>query len=202
MRLLTIILTLTLLSCSGDKPERLSSMEFIQWIESSENQFIRHKDFEGIQFSVFYKPAEYLALKEQEDADSFDLKYYKSRIEGLKKQYNFGFRLRSDEGNNALQSSNTNETEYFQKLRYYLTNAQQDFQLIIPQSNDTIECSTYHMERNYGAAPFIDINLAFINPTTELQDFIIKFEDHVFLNGTIKFAYEKDNIQNLPEIQF
>lgn len=197
----TLAFIFVFIGCKSE-PQIVSPNHFLAWVENHENEFILNKEFDGLVYSAFYKPPKYIAYKECISHNCIDSLKLKKRINGLSNQYNFGFRIKSKDGNHILNTRSQNQNEYFQRLEYFLTAAKKDFKLLLLSSKDTLDCSIYHFERNYGAAPFIDISLAFQNPLgTNIEDITLQFEDQIFENGSIKFNYEKDNIQNLPQIQ-
>lgn len=191
--ILTFCITILVWGC-GDRPN-LRIPEYVSWFENPENGFIKTKIFDAISFTSFYKTPEYRVFKEHSGKAWSQSDSVQDLIEQYAQWYTFTFRIKAKE--HPLESGNRNTQEYFQKLEYYI-NAQSDFKLIIDES-DTIPCTLYHMERNYGSAPYIDLNVAFKNKKQTARQITMLYFDRVFSNGPIKFNYHLDETTSLPQ---
>jgi hypothetical protein len=189
-----IFITIGLLLGCNSKPV-LHISEYAGWIENPENGFIKTKDFDEVRFISFYKPPVYRVLKEVGSNENVNLDSVQNQISQLEDWHTFTFRVKTKE--HPLEQGNQNNQDYFQKLEYYI-NAQSDFKLIIGKS-DTIPCAIYHMERNYGGAPYIDINVAFKKESQTLNNITMLYFDRVFSNGPLKFNYHLDETTSLPQ---
>jgi len=190
---LIFFITILVWGCGG-RPN-LRAPEFVSWFENPENGFIKTKSFDEISFTSFYKTPEYRVFKEHESMEQIQSDSVQNLIKQYAEWYTFTFRIRAN--GHPLESGNQNNQEYFQKLEYYI-NAQSDFKLIIDQS-DTIPCTMYHMERNYGGAPYIDLNVAFKNKKQTPNQITMLYFDRVFSNGPLKFNYHLDETTSLPQ---
>lgn len=174
----------------------LSPKEIISVVESKDNGFIRVKELKEVSFWSAYKPPEYMAVKDLGSED-VEMDSLAKAIRSYEHWMTFTFRVKSNDRLHPLEKGNATEKDYFHKLSYYI-NAQQDFKLLV-DGKDTLECALYHMERNYGAAPFIDINLGFVRPKKKVEEYItLLYQDRVFSNGLIKFKYDENKVNQLP----
>lgn len=189
----TFLTVVVLFGC--DNQHALHISEYPGWIENPENGFVKAKEFDEVSFISFYKPPVYRVLKKHQNDGNLNKDSLQNQIDKLEDWYTFTFRVKAKE--HPLEQGNQNSQEYFQKLEYYI-NAQSDFKLIIGES-DTIPCAMYHMERNYGGAPYIDINVAFKKENKTPYDITMLYFDRVFSNGPLKFNYHLDETTSLPQ---
>jgi hypothetical protein len=85
-----------------------------------------------------------------------------------------------------LRKEYTNKS-YEDAVKHMAFNIEKDFS-IVTSSNDTIQCSGAHFERNFKVAPFKRALLYFnnIKPDDNIQ---LIYNDHLFGNGIIKFNF-------------
>ena len=195
LRSIILIVTLVIMLVGCEQRPKLPPAEYAQWVENPENGFVKQKTFDAVSFISFYKPSEYRVLKEVVNTSEVNLDSIKNEIDLSSQWYTFTFRVKA--GQHPLEEGNQSTREYFQKLEYYI-NAQPDFKLIVDKT-DTLECTMYHMERNYGGAPYIDINVAFKNENQTQSEITMLYFDRIFSNGTLKFNYQIDETTSLPQ---
>ena len=179
-----------------DENITLSKNDFVQWVENPKNGCIKVKELNNISLTSFYKPPVYIALKKESNTSTTSDSLEK-QVDALSFWYTFTFRIQSNTNLHPLENGNNSTQDYFKKLEYYI-NASKDFKLIV-NNTDTLECAIYHMERNYGGAPYIDINLAFKRITENKENYTLLFLDRVFSNGLIKFNYKGNETKYLPK---
>ena len=101
-------------------------------------------------------------------------------------------------GENLLSSELDSENEYFERLDYFVTYAQQDIRLI--QGKDSLSPALYHFERNYGLAPYNTLLLGFeLGEQGAHRDLII--DDKVLGIGRVKFFFDDSDISNSPKLK-
>ena len=93
--------------------------------------------------------------------------------------------------NKDLLLEDYTKKSYDNAVKYMASKIKDDF-TILTNSNDTIECSGVHFERNFKVAPFKRILLYFnnINPDDYIK---LIYKDSLFGKGTIKF-----NLDEIP----
>ena len=149
------------------------------------------------EFTIQYKPVDYVALVEgrnlnvsQEDLDQ--------KAEELADFQYYNFRIKTNVATELLASNITEEDEYYGRLNYFVGHAQDDLQLY--EGNDTIPCSLYLFERNYGLAPYNDIVIGFKSSNTT-DDKTIVFNDRVLGVGPVKFKIKSNDLANIPNLK-
>lgn len=196
MKLLLAILFLSFLN-SGCYLTPSSYREFIEFIEDSDNGYIQSVHYNSLEYSSFYKPPSYLLLQDHKDeleSDDFVLPEKNPYENWL----TFTFRIRAENGQHPLDFMNTDKYDYFKKLEYYI-NAGQDFLLITNNNQDTLNCQQYHMERNYGAAPYLNLNVAFSRSELNSDEFTLLYFDRAFNQNWIEFHYNDHETNELLE---
>ena len=91
--------------------------------------------------------------------------------------------------------------EYNERLNYFLNLAQKDF--IIQYGEQELYPIGYLFETQYGLVPHETINLIFSLPNQEQEitkPFQLKYIDHVFGNGIIKFSFTPETFHNIPKL--
>lgn len=186
--------SLMLLSCTQ---KEVSVSAYLNWVKNPKNGLIVNKEFENYNISLFYKPVEYIAITEQKTT-KIDTAIYFNRIKELNEFQYYTLKIESLTGEEVLSTKITTEQEYFDRL-YYFTDAL-EYDLMLEENKDTLSCQLCHFERNYGVAPYNNINLGFTS--TKIQtDKTLVFNDQVLGLGKIKFKIEKKNIDNIPNIK-
>ena len=178
----------------------LAPADYINWIEDPSNGLVADKTIGDLTFSVFYKPVEYLVLKDLE-ADST----LKSKFPKRQKQYDgmdyFSFRIKSNTTDGELlRMSIKDENEYYARLEYISFKMQNDFKLIT--GTDTVDCGLYHYERTYGLAPHASFVLGFPKNNdfgTSAKQLL--FEDKLFNKGNIYITIPAEKINSIPKLE-
>jgi hypothetical protein len=181
---------------------QLSVREYIQWIDEEENQLTVEKKIDNYYFQLFYKPHEFIVLKDlnEKQADNTQLAEKLKSLAGT--QY---FSLRVENlmpgAKDLLNGIAVTELDYQQKLEYCNSYLSADIKLI--DGNDTLPCVLYHFERNYGVAPFNVINLAFENKNIHADkpnDKCLVYDDKLFGTGPVLLTIKAETLANLPTL--
>jgi hypothetical protein len=190
-----------LLSCSNiDK--QVTSNDFIKWIENEENGLIITKKISSIKYTLFYKPAEYLALNEMKlfPVDSLKLREFIREYNNL---YFFSLKIEDINGKNPLLINSSSPEEYQTLLQYCSFDMQKDLKLILCE--DTLDCVFYHFESDYLLSSFSTLSFGFDNLYLQERpdqncDLVLWYNDHIFKTGYIFLKITKDNIKKIPQI--
>ena len=146
---------------------------------------------ENFNFSVQYKPLEYIAIMEQRNNASEET--VARRTKELKGQ--------SLKGEDVLKSGIQEEKEYYNRLNYLSTFLKQDLYII--QGKDTLSPALYQFERNYGLAPYAIAVVAFEEPDSTHKynkEFII--QDKVFTQQELRLKFNQEQIKKTPTLKF
>lgn len=189
------LMALAAFSCSKEK---MRPSDLIQWVENKENGLIERQEFQHYFFEAKYKPLDYVIAIEgrTDDLKNDDYLNLKSELEGL--QYvdlNIG---PLNTNGNALSGGIQNNDEYFERLDYFVTYANQDIFMV--QGRDTLLPKLYHFERNYGLAPKNTLLLGFEQGEKE-HDRTVYIDDQILGVGRVKFLFKHTDIQSTPTLK-
>ena len=181
-------------SCSQ---KEVTVSEYLNWVKNPENGLVVSKEFENYKISLFYKPVEFIAINEQKTT-TIDTTVFFSRLKQLNEFQYYTLKIESLTGEDVLSTNISTEQEYFDRL-YYFTDVL-EYDLMLEENNDTLSCQLCHFERNYGVAPYNNIDLGFTS--SEIQtDKTLVFNDQVLGLGKIKLKIAKKDIDNIPKIK-
>lgn len=194
--ILVLVLGALILASCGK--EVLRPSDLIKWVDQEENGLVQRQNFENYFFEAKYKPIDYVVSMEgrTDDLSEEDYSNMKSQLEGL--QYvdlNIGTLSKTG---NALSGEVESEDEYFQRLDYFVTYAQQDIFMV--QGKDTLYPKLYHFERNYGLAPKNTLLLGFENGSSETDRYVF-IDDKILGVGRVKFLFENEAIKSTPTLK-
>ncbi len=200
-----LLLILTFASACNTTPKKLSAGEYVQWIENPKNQLKKAKEIGEYAYTVFYKPAEYISLREAVNkGEQENIQAISKRAEEIKNFYQFNFDITSADGTTSVLRQNiASEAEFGARINYFVSHAQQDFKLV--QGADTIPCISYHFERTYNITPKNTILLGFEKPKKEAKDnsqesIQLIFTNRLFNSGDIKFQFSEKTLNTIPRL--
>ena len=192
--ILTILSILLLSSCFR---EALPPAEYKSWVENKENGLWVAKELGDFEFSILYKPTDYVALLELNPDSVEEQKIENSKKELGDMQY-FTLKIKASQGNDLLKTRVESEMQYFERLNYLSTFMQDDIKLI--EAGDTLPCKLFHMERNYGLAPYNNFVLGFAATKNE-NDKQVEINDKVFGVGKVILKVSKEDVDNIPQLK-
>ncbi len=185
-----------LTSCSNE----LAYEEFIRWNKNAENGLTAEAKAGDFHFKAMYQPQEWVALKNHKKGLPTLTVWEEEMREHENFQY-FNVQISAPGKPNFLKASLRRENEYYERLAYFSSFAQNDFSLV--EGKDTLPCTMYHMERNYGIQPFQTLLLGFKNtPNQETQDKELIFQDRILGIEPVHFTIAKNNLQQIPKLKF
>lgn len=181
-------------SCSNS----LGVKEYVGYVKSSENGMVQTFEKGAYKLEVQYKPLDFVIAQEnnKESINSEEYEKSKSELEGLQ-YYNLEIGTTLKGGNVMNVETGTNE-EYYNKLSYFLSVAEGDMRLV--DGGDTLFPVLYHLERNFGGAPFNKVVLGF-EQRKEINDKTLILDDRVLGIGRVKFKISKEDLLDLPKLK-
>jgi len=175
----------------------LEPKEYMGWIENIENGLKKTEKIGDYEFSLQYKPIEYVALVESRDVN-IEEETLKSKVAELKDFQYYNLKIMALGAAELLSANIVEEDEYYGRLNYFVTYAQEDIQLI--EANDTLPCSLYLFERNYGLANHNNIVLGFKSNNKDADKTVI-FNDQVLGTGPVRFKINKEDLLEIPSLK-
>lgn len=188
----------------------LAPADYLNWIENGKNGLLVTKTISDLNFSVFYKPYEYIVLKENEDS-TLKPDELKNKINELNQMQYFTFRITAPSSSNELLKYKLlSQDEYFARVEYFSFKMQDDLKLV--DGNDTLRCELFHFERIYNLAPYCTFVIGFPlskeqitsntqNQPYKLRDKTIVFEDKIFNSGIVKLTFESKILNHIPKLK-
>jgi hypothetical protein len=174
----------------------LSPISYAKWVSDSDNGLNTKKKIGHYEFSLQYKPLDYVVLLEEGVKVPLDkLESRKKELEGM--QY-FTFRITSLTEDDMLRTDQQDENEYYQRLEYFVSSAQDDISLI--DGGDTLPCAIYHFERNYGLAPFNNIVLGFEKSGKNAGDKTLVYNDNALGAGPVLLTIKGNAVKQIPQL--
>ncbi len=190
-----LLLSLMLVSCT----QSLNVQDYIAWNQDEDNGLYQSVEREGYQFKLQYKPQELVALNNAGDLSGLDKTQLNEELEELKEYQFFDIHISSNLVADFLRARLSSQEEYYQRVAYFSTFAQDDFKLV--EGQDTLACIMYHFERNYGIRPFQTILLGFKNtPGSQDKDKEVLYEDRILGLNTVNLRIESKNLNNIPQL--
>jgi len=171
---------------------------YIRWVEDQSHGLVVQKEIDDIEYTLVYKPCNYILAKEYETqalrASQFGQR--RKELEGM--QY-FTLKLKSTKDQELLRAGIRSENDYYARLEYFMSGMQNDLCLV--QGKDTLPCLMHHYERSYGLSPYNNIVLAFENkPASAGEDKLLVYDDKVLGSGKVMLKIRSEDIADAPSL--
>jgi hypothetical protein len=180
---------------------KLLPSEYAQWVQNMENGLKQEKTIEELDFSIQYKPYNYIICQEKrsDSIRTIDLDENVKELEGME-YYDFRIKVNNQDGE-LLKHKLSSSDEYKKRVEYYSFKMDKDISLV--DGLDTIPCSLFHFERGFNAAPYSTFLLGFVTKReTDIEgDKTFIYEDKIFNKGIIKFSFSKNKLVNIPKLK-
>lgn len=186
----------------GCGQKKLPPSDYIKWVEAEANGLLMEKNISNYSFRLQLKPSEYIVAREFGAENIHKVDEFKTRNAQLDSFCYFNLDISSaDKKKSVLSEDLIEQSEYYSRLNYYTSFAQNDIKLYI--NTDTLSCTLYHFERTYDISPFNTIVLGFKLPCKfkDLNsDIQLIYDDKVLSVGEVKFLISKNKLQNIPQL--
>ncbi len=183
------------------KNETLIPSDYVRWVQESDNGLIHKKTIGDLDFSLQYKPYDYI-ISMEERSDSIRASIQKEKLVELEGMEYYDFKIKLNSENGELLKHNLKSTdEYKKRVEYFAFTMQNDIWMV--DGNDSIPCSLFHFERGYDAAPYSTFLIGFpiraIKNSNAEKTFV--YYDKNFDKGIIKFTLDKNKLVNIPKLK-
>jgi len=166
--------------------------ELRSYVVNSENGLIKSVIQNGKRVDLIYQPANLLAIKNRVDNDPISVHEYE-------KTNAFILRIWENENLATSQRIITQPAEEFGLDYQYLSfGIRERIRLI--QGGDTVACTAYHLERNYGITPYHSIEIAFANRLECEEGLKVQLLDNRLNIGEIQFEFDKKDIEQVTNL--
>ncbi|MGB0176197.1 MAG: hypothetical protein ACPF9D_03465 [Owenweeksia sp.] len=194
-KILTFILSMPILvACT----KTLAVSDYVAWCSNPDSGLISKKESGPFRFEMEYRPQELVALQNV-NGNIADEVAFKEELEALSGFQFFNFKIAGEGNADFLRTGIGDQNEYYQRIAYFSSFAQSDFSLV--DGKDTLSCSMYHFERNYGISPYQTILLGFENNKASSGDKTLIYEDQILGIPSIQMEISAKAIKQIPNLK-
>ena len=177
----------------------------LDYIKEESNGYIQHKNVNGVDFTLLYKPTDLLVKQELGDNLS-QSEVEVSRIKELRNNYNkyLYFNLSMSQNNQELLSTAPKNRNEFGAMVNQLAFGMGDKVHLFTQSKDTLELADFIYPRMYGMSRATTILFVYPREDAKLKEDYLNFtiEDLGLYTGEVKFKIETTKLNNEPKLSF
>jgi hypothetical protein len=167
--------------------------------EEKEKGFYETK-LKDINFKLSYIPAEAMALRELGDLSQATQASFDTLAKSYEGLLFFDMEISIDHFNEEMIHYGVgvqDETSFENRVAYYSFGMQKDINLI--SGKDTITCTIYHYERNYGISPQNHFMLGF--RASRVKDAVLVYDNQLLATGPVRFALKEQDLLYHPKIK-
>lgn len=194
-----IHLSWSFLLLTGCSSAVLSPESYMTWMADPKNGLVQEKRFEEVGLRLEYNTPEQLTL--QDLGPDASMPAIIGAIEEREGAHYFNLQFRALKNNDVLMAGSKDQDDYYKRQYYFGSLVQDDLMLVI--GNDTLPCALTHFERTYGAAPFNNLLVSFIDGQQDTLDQDIRFiyNDRAFGLGPVEFTFRKEDLLDIPDLK-
>ncbi len=187
-----------LFSCSQKTFDR--EADLMDYIKDEDNGYTQHKNVNGVDFTLTYRPTD--VLVKQELGDSINDK----QVEQLRNKYSkyMYFNLSMSKNKQELLSTAPKNRNEFGAMVNQLAFGMNDKVHLFTQSKDTLEMADFIYPRMYGMSQSTTIMFVYPRDEETLKEDYLNFtiEDLGLYTGEVKFKIETKKIKEEPQLSF
>jgi hypothetical protein len=196
LHILFLFQLLFMSSCKKD----LSPAQYVSWVKAPENGLVQTKQLGEFTFTVMHKPAAYMALQAIGGEQDANKSRFDEELKAAGSMLYFTFRVKHAQAQDAFMAGMENEQQYGLRIGYFMGDAQQDFSLV--NGTDTLPCTMYHYERDYGISKEESISLGFDPKNKPIKNLQLIYNDQQLGTGPVKVAFSEELLHSLPNPEY
>jgi len=197
---ISFFLLIILMSCDSKTFD--NEKELWTYLKDEKNGYIQHKNVNGYDFTLLYKPTDLLV--KQELGDSKDAKTNSALVKKLRTKYKqfMYLTLSMSKNNQEILSTAPKNRNEFGAMVNQLAFGMSEKVHLYTQEKDTIALLDFVYPRMYGMSRSTDILFVYLRDEEHLASEYINFtiEDLGIYTGEIKFKIPPKNIKNEPKL--
>jgi hypothetical protein len=171
-----------LASCSKTK---MNGPDYVRFIEDEANGLKVSKNIGEVKYTLQYKPAAYIRLRENQKSAEDGMQYYTLSLSLV------------DQHKDIMRYDLHGQNEYYERANYLSYGLMNDIFLV--ENGDTLKCELFNYVRTYGLSPQADMVIGFRQPVLKAAaDKLFVLDDKLFGGGLIKLKISAEDIENLP----
>lgn len=202
--ILIIAMLIVVSSCGkhGALSHEISSQaEAKAFLENENEKNVYETKLKDVNFKLNYIPAEAMALRELGDLSQASQASFDTLVKGYEGLLFFDLEISIDHFNEEMIHyglAANDEASFENRVSYYSFGMQKDICLVLG-GKDTIPCTAYHYERNYGVSPQNHFMLGF--RTSRVKDVVLVYHNQLLETGPVKFALKEQDLVYHPKIK-
>ena len=155
-----------------------------------------------VNFKLRHISGEEMALREFGDLPKATQAMFDSAAKAYEGKLYFRLEISIDGFNEELMhyrpDASGSEAAFEERVSYYSFGMQKDICIVVAEK-DTIPCTMYHYERNYGVSPNNRFMLGF--EASALKNAVLVYDNPYLPTGTVKFALSEQDLSSHPQIK-
>ncbi len=199
-----IIIAILFVACSCAKHGPLSydissQAEAQAFLGEEREKGVYGTKLKDVNFKLSYIPAEAMALRELGDLSQASQASFDTLVKGYEGLLFFDMEISIDHFSEEMIHYGVTENDdvsFENRVAYYSFGMQKDIRLI--QGMDTIPCTVYHYERNYGISPQNHFMLGF--RASPAKDIVLVYDNQLLATGPVRFALKEQDLTYHPKI--
>ena len=202
-----LIITVMYLMGSCGKPSRqsyaLSSAADVKaFVADEEKKKHYETKIQEVNVKLRHISGEEMALREIGDLSKATQAMFDSAAKAYQGKLYFNLELSIDGFNEELMhyrpDPSGSEAAFEERVSYYSFGMQKDSFIVVAEK-DTIPCTMYHYERNYGVSPNNRFMLGF--EASGLKNAVLVYDNPYLPTGPVKFALSEQDLSSHPQIK-
>lgn len=181
--------------------EITSGADVQKFVNTNKEKNVYTTKIDNVNFKLTYISKEEMALREVEDLSKMTQASFDSLVKAYDQLLMFNLEVEIDGFNEEMlhyKLDGNAEASFNERVQYYAFHMQKDIHLVLNEK-DTIPCSMYHFERNYGISP--KNNFMFGFNTATIKNAVVVYNNAYLTTGPVKFALNEQDILNHPQIK-
>ncbi len=188
-----------LVSAFSMSPFGVDPEEYLKVFNANKISLSQKTTVNSFEYSLMYVPNE-LRLISLEKKGALTDEIYKEFTIDRKNYMEFLLQINiPNSGANFLDYASNEEDSYEDKLKYYSFTMKEDI-LIILDGADTLNCSEYVFERNFGASPKGSFTIGF-SDISNFNTIEIRLTNKMMGNDPVVFNFSKKELEVLPTLK-
>ncbi len=200
-----IMIAMLVMACSCGKHGPLSHeisspAEARAFLETEDEKGSYETKLKEVNFKLSYIPAEAMALRELGDFSQATQVSFDTLVKSYEDLLFFDLEISIDHFNEEMihyGPAANDDASFESRVAYYSFGMQKDICLTLA-GKDTVPCTVYHYERNYGVSPQNHFMLGF--PASRVKDAVLVYDNHLLATGPVKFALKEQDLLYHPKI--
>jgi hypothetical protein len=202
--IIIIAILFVVCSCGKHGPttyEISSQAEAGAFLDNENETNIYETKLKEVNFKLSYMSSEAMAIRELGDLSKATQASFDTLVKSYDSLMFFDLEISIDHFNEEMIHYGPvlrDEASFENRVAYYSFGMQKDICLTIA-GKDTVPCTVYHYERNYGVSPQNHFMLGF--RASRVKDAVLVYHNQLLATGPVKFALKEQDLLYHPKIK-